>query len=81
MLRQLDELAVPVIPVSSKTRVEIEALRRTLENTHPFIVENGAAVYIPKGYFDEPPSGTVDADASWVKTFSPGRDHWLSLLA
>ena len=81
MLRRLDELAVPVIPTSSKTRVEIEALRRLMDNVHPFIVENGAAIYIPKGYFDEPPSDTVDAGAYRVKTFSPGRDHWLSLLA
>lgn len=45
---------VPLVLVSSKTRVEIEPLRFTLELLHPFIVENGGAVFIPKGYFDGP---------------------------
>jgi mannosyl-3-phosphoglycerate phosphatase len=51
--------SIPLIPVSSKTRVEIERLRGSLDHSHPFIPENGGAVFIPKGYFDFPLEGTV----------------------
>jgi mannosyl-3-phosphoglycerate phosphatase len=42
---------VPVVFCTSKTRAEVEALRQQLGNTHPFIVENGGAVFIPDQYF------------------------------
>jgi mannosyl-3-phosphoglycerate phosphatase len=45
---------IPLVLASSKTRVEIEPLRFNLEHRHPFIVENGGALFIPKGYFDFP---------------------------
>jgi mannosyl-3-phosphoglycerate phosphatase len=50
----LDALAaagVPVILCTSKTRAETERWRRALGNTHPFVVENGGAVFVPEGYF------------------------------
>jgi mannosyl-3-phosphoglycerate phosphatase len=37
---------------SSKTRAEIEFYRDQLSIKDPFISENGAAIFIPKGYFD-----------------------------
>ena len=49
-LSKLRQTRTPLIMVSSKTRREIEALRRELENDHPFIPENGGAIFIPKGY-------------------------------
>lgn len=52
-LGRLNELAIPVIINSSKTEAEIKDLRAELDNNHPFIVENGAAVCIPHGYFDD----------------------------
>jgi mannosyl-3-phosphoglycerate phosphatase len=45
------EKEIPLILSSSKTRAEIELYRRRLENGHPFISENGGAVFIPKDYF------------------------------
>lgn len=50
----LDELrarSIPLVVVSSKTRAEIEPLRSRLRNEHPFIVENGGAVFVPSNYF------------------------------
>ena len=38
---------IPIILVSGKTCAEIEPLRERLEHQAPFIVENGAAVYVP----------------------------------
>lgn len=45
---------IPLVFSSSKTRAEIEVYRKKLENGHPFISENGGAVFIPKGYFSFP---------------------------
>ena len=42
---------IPLIFCTSKTRAEIEPLRTELNNTHPFISENGGAIYIPVEYF------------------------------
>lgn len=53
-LHILQEKGIPLILSSSKTRAEIEFLRERLENDHPFISENGGAVFIPKGYFSFP---------------------------
>jgi mannosyl-3-phosphoglycerate phosphatase len=50
-LRSLRQKGVPLILVSSKTRSEMEFYRKRLDNYHPFISENGGAVFIPKGYF------------------------------
>src|SRR4030043_710821 len=45
---------IPLVLTSSKTRAEIEIYRKKLENDHPFISENGGAVFIPKNYFSFP---------------------------
>jgi mannosyl-3-phosphoglycerate phosphatase len=50
-LAELRRRGVPLIFCTSKTRAEVVALRRTIGNTHPFIVENGGAIVIPAGYF------------------------------
>jgi mannosyl-3-phosphoglycerate phosphatase len=53
-LRALRARGIPLILVSSKTRAELESLRRHLQHQDPFIVENGAAVFIPQGLFTFP---------------------------
>jgi len=40
---------IPLILNTSKTRAEVRQLKRQLENTDPFICENGSAVYLPDG--------------------------------
>ncbi len=42
---------IPLILCSSKTREEIEKFRLQIGNTHPFISENGGALFIPLDYF------------------------------
>jgi mannosyl-3-phosphoglycerate phosphatase len=42
---------IPVIFCSSKTRAEQEVYRQELSLFHPFVVENGGAIFIPEGYF------------------------------
>lgn len=63
-LRQLAELALPLVLNSSKTGPEIRALREELDNRHPYIVENGAGVVIPAGYFDAGPEEVITTGAS-----------------
>ena len=48
----LKKRKIPLIFCTSKTRFEIESYREKLKNPHPFISENGGAIFIPEGYFD-----------------------------
>ena len=48
MLEKLKAQQVPVVPVTSKTRAEVEALRQELNLSAPFIVENGSGVFISR---------------------------------
>ncbi len=50
-LRMINRKVIPLVLCSSKTRVEIERYRGTIENSHPFISENGGGIFIPHGYF------------------------------
>ncbi len=45
---------IPIVFCSAKTRVEQEVYRRQLGLFHPFIVENGSAIFIPRAYFPFP---------------------------
>jgi mannosyl-3-phosphoglycerate phosphatase len=51
--------AIPWVLVTSKTRAEVEVWRERLRNDHPFIVENGGAAFIPRGYFPFPIPGAL----------------------
>jgi mannosyl-3-phosphoglycerate phosphatase len=80
VLNTLQHLDIPLILVSSKTRAEILAVREQLANRHPFIVENGAAVFIPQQYFPVQPEATVLRDGYWVREMAPSRARWLKIL-
>jgi len=41
---------IPLIFTTSKTKIEVELLQKEVGIKEPFIVENGAAIFIPKGY-------------------------------
>jgi mannosyl-3-phosphoglycerate phosphatase len=59
-LKTLRARNIPLIFCTSKTRTETEKIRKLTENTHPFIVENGGAVYIPNDYFTFDSQGTEE---------------------
>ena len=50
-IKYLQKQRIPIIFCSSKTRAEQEAYRQELKINDPFIVENGGAIFIPRGYF------------------------------
>jgi mannosyl-3-phosphoglycerate phosphatase len=60
-LNHAKRMGVPVVLCSSKTRAEIESIRRRLGIADPFIPENGGAIVAPKDYFEPPPPGSVVA--------------------
>ncbi|MDI6698646.1 MAG: HAD-IIB family hydrolase [Candidatus Saccharicenans sp.] len=51
VLKKLKKMGIPVVLCTSKTRSETEAIATKLGLNHPFIVENGGAIFIPEGYF------------------------------
>jgi mannosyl-3-phosphoglycerate phosphatase family protein len=50
-LAEIERRRVPLVFVTSKTRAEVEVLRRKMGHAHPFITENGGGIFIPDGYF------------------------------
>lgn len=51
-IARLKVLNVPIVLCSSKTRLEIEYFRAKMGIDDPFISENGAAIFVPSGYFE-----------------------------
>lgn len=52
-LRILNENKVPLVFCSAKTKAEQEVIRSEMGINDPFIVENGSAIYIPKGHLQK----------------------------
>lgn len=81
-LTRLAESGIPVVPVTSKTRAEIEPLLQELKLNSPFIVENGAAVFIPKVFYSEDIGSELPfVDSYRVKSFAPAIEFWNALVA
>lgn len=53
LIELLKERNIPLILTSAKTRLEQNRIREDLDLSDPYIVENGGAVVIPKGYFSK----------------------------
>ncbi|MDO9463319.1 MAG: HAD-IIB family hydrolase [Deltaproteobacteria bacterium] len=51
-LNYIKHQRIPLILCSSKTKTEIEHYRKELGLEDPFIAENGAAIFVPKGTLD-----------------------------
>ncbi|WP_439100656.1 HAD-IIB family hydrolase [Congregibacter sp.] len=80
VLQVLEEMRIPVVLASSKTRAEMLALRKELDNEHPFIAENGAVICIPERYFQEQPKDSELRDGYWIKELAPSREQWRAVL-
>lgn len=79
-LNTLSDMNIPVIPNTSKTFLEMVELRKKIGLTGPFIIENGAAAFIPHGFFKQKPAGTIWQDGFWCKSFISSKGYWLKLL-
>ena len=58
-LSELGRRNIALILVTSRTRAEIEPLRRKLQHNHPFITESGGGIFFPDGYFNVKIPGAV----------------------
>ncbi len=80
-LKQLRHAEIPVILNTSKTLAELDIIRAELKLETPFIIENGAAIYIPINTFKTQPEDTEVFKNYWLKSFCSPRQHWLDLLS
>lgn len=80
VINRLKANNIPIIPNTSKTFAEMVEIQKEIGLNAPFIVENGAAVFIPIGHFATQPENTKIEGNYWIKEFCPDREHWLSLL-
>ena len=53
-VRKLQDARIPIVFCSAKTMAEQQVYRRELGIKDPFIIENGAAIIVPKDYFRFP---------------------------
>ncbi|WP_105101465.1 HAD-IIB family hydrolase [Microbulbifer pacificus] len=79
-LHALEAAGIPVILNSSKTRDEMLSLRQSLHNRHPFIVENGSAIFIPQGYFPRKPEHAREESGYWIVEPGAARRDILDFL-
>ncbi len=60
---------IPFVLCAGKTRAEIEPIYEGLGVGHPFVCENGAAIFVPRNYFGFELRHTHDVDAYDVVEF------------
>lgn len=71
-IQSLRGLGIPVIPVTSKTRREVETWRQAIGLADPFIVENGSAIFMPRQNTQfSLPDGDDDGDYRVVQLGCP----------
>lgn len=84
VLAQLRQRQIPVLCCTSKTFAEVVPLRRQLNNSDPFIVENGAGVYLPLSLVPEKMLQTLGPcslhEGFWRFDLDHSRDHWQQVL-
>jgi len=56
----LDHQGIPAVWLTTRSRLQFDDPRRKHGHTHPFIAEDGCAIYLPEGYFHlRPMSGSL----------------------
>ncbi|MEM6796284.1 MAG: HAD-IIB family hydrolase [Acidobacteriota bacterium] len=79
-LALLEERGAALVLNSSKTRREMLALREELGNRHPFVVENGAAIFTPAGYFEADGLGGGASSELEITRLGPPREELVAEL-
>lgn len=68
----LDLAGIPAVWLTSRSRLHFDAPRRKLGHRHPFIAEDGCAVFLPEDYFHLRPEAPRDRSAK-ARTMRLGR--------
>ena len=71
---------IPIIPVSSKTRAEIEIFQDKLGLSAPFISENGGGIFFPRSSHPEGPPGAMPTENHWKWSLGPSYDALVKAL-
>jgi len=58
-LAELDRRKIAFVLLTSRTREEIDPIRRKMGHNHPFVTENGGGIFFPDGYFSLRIPGSV----------------------
>lgn len=56
---ELDQLEIPCVWLSSRSRLQLDEPRRRAGHAEPFVAEDGCGVYLPEDYFHLRPAKTV----------------------
>ncbi|SBS36153.1 Glucosyl-3-phosphoglycerate/mannosyl-3-phosphoglycerate phosphatase [Marinomonas aquimarina] len=78
-LSSLKTLGVPCVLNTSKTYAELLELRQALQHKDPFIIENGAAVYVPATLNLNINDDLLQQGDFLVKAFGPERQQLIEL--
>jgi mannosyl-3-phosphoglycerate phosphatase len=79
-IKILNAANVPIVLTTSKTLAEVLKIQANLNIKAPLIIENGAAIFIPKNTFKAQPKTTISMGQYWVKSFCSPREHWLDVI-
>ena len=80
VLEKVTARGIPVIPATSKTCSEVLEFRQSMNLKHAFIVENGAALYVPVDSDIRCPMGSKLFDGFWVREFGVKRQALCDVL-
>jgi mannosyl-3-phosphoglycerate phosphatase len=58
-LSELERRKIAFILLTTRTREEIDPIRRKMGHNHPFVTENGGGIFFPDGYFSLRIPGSV----------------------
>ena len=69
----LDHQAIPAVWLTSRSRLQFDDPRRKHGHTHPFIAEDGCAIYLPEDYFHLRPAPDASRTTKKGATVRLGR--------
>lgn len=78
VLGELRRRGIPLVPCSSKTAEEILHVQALLGFPDPFVLEDGAAVGVPRGYFGDLPPPWENRGKYAILPLAPGRERILA---
>ncbi|MFH1303290.1 MAG: HAD-IIB family hydrolase [Planctomycetota bacterium] len=80
VIARLKSAGIPLILNTSKTAAELKPLRETLQNSDPYVVENGSAVIVPAGYFGEQLKIIAQKPGNEMHAFGALRSEILTII-
>ncbi len=80
VMTRLQAAGIPLILNTSKTAAELRTLRESLNNTDPYVVENGSAIYFPDSSIIDSIGSTAHISGNDVHILGARRTEILSII-